>query len=189
MSQGKAREGPVSPDAFYEAAKVLDGLKRKKVIADWAVYGAVAYIFHEEPIETGDMDVFVVVKDDADYFLNVFAALREQGPMTHEAATFLLGGVPVQVFPTVGKPLWEDVVQQAVVGNIGDQPVKVASREHLIILALTAFRPAKDWGRIVQLYQRADHQKLRALLERFDTDGELTRRLQFLTTRYPGSAP
>lgn len=70
-------------------------------------------------------------------------------------------------------------------GSIGDQPIKVASREHLIILALISFRPAKDWGRIVQLHQRADHERIKALLERIDTDGELAKRLQFLTTRYP----
>ncbi len=158
----------------------MNSLKRRRVVRDWVIYGAVAYTAHEEPIETRDLDILVTVSGDAEYFGKVFPALRELGPIVGDAATFMLHGVPVQVFPATGNPLWEDVVRGAVPAKIGDQNVKVASREHLIVLALKAFRPGKDWGRIVQLHAKADRRKLDALIKKFDTRGELRRRLDRL---------
>lgn len=168
-------------EPFRRIAVALNQLKRGRVVRDWVIYGAVAYTFHEEPIETADLDVLVLVGSDADYFERVFPALRELGPMVGDAATFLIYGIPVQVFPAQGNPLWEDTLRGAVRGRIGNVPVKVASREHLIVLALVSYRPGKDWGRIAQLYQKADTRKLYELLRRFD-NGErlLHRRLERL---------
>jgi hypothetical protein len=166
---------------FRLVALSMNDLKRRRVIRDWVVYGAVAYIAHEEPVETLDMDILVAVSGDKEYFSKVFPALRQLGPLVGEAATFMLHGIPVQVFPATGNALWEDVIRGAVPVMIGDQDAKVASREHLIVLALKAYRPGKDWGRIVQLYAKADRRKLGALIKKFDAGGELRRRLDRLT--------
>ncbi len=162
---------------FRQAFAALNSLKRRRIITDWALYDAVGYIYYEEVIVTRDVDVFVSVRVESDYYKKVLKALRSYGPMVSEAATFQIGALLVQVFPATGHPLWEDVVRSAVKTRVGGEPVKVASREHLIILALLRFHPARDVPRIGQLYPNADKQVLASLLRRFDENGQLAKRL------------
>lgn len=164
---------------FYEVFKTMNRLKDEGMVRDWAVYGAVAYIFHEEPIETHDIDIMVLADTDAEYAA-VFRSLSRFGQAVPASMNFLIYGVQVQVFPTSIKPVYRHALLHAVNGRVGDQPVKVASREHLIVLALDPFRPGKDWGRIVQLVERADKGEVERLLRRFDQDGRLRRNLERL---------
>jgi predicted nucleotidyltransferase len=93
---------------------------------------------------------------------------------------YVLGGVPVQMFPSTTKPLYRDTVEKARTARIGNLRVKVASPEHLIVLYLEAFRE-KDQFRIHHLLRVADETRLHSLLERFDDEKRtLTRRLQEL---------
>lgn len=167
-------------DHFHNVAKALNELKGYGTFRDWVIYDAVAFTFHEEPIETYDMDVLVLVDNEDNFAYKVFPALDKVGRRVGEGAMFLVSGVPVHVLPSTGNAVLGDVVRGAVSGKIGDQPVKVASREHLILLALIRFQPGKDWGRIVQLYPTADKQRLAKLLERFDEEGTLRERLERL---------
>lgn len=175
----------INPDIgyFHQIAATLNRLKRGGVFGEWVIYGAVAYIFHEEPIETGDMDVLVLVDSDDDYVYQVLPALEEVGRHTGKQGTFLIHGLPVQVLSSTSHRVYEEVVRLAINGKIGDQPVKVASREHLIFLGLVRFEP-KDWGRVVQLHRTANRRKLRTILERFDESGEFRRRLHWLLSGY-----
>ena len=52
-------KGPEFP-SFYDAFVLMNRLKKAGVVRDWAVYGAGAFIFYEEPIETGDLDIMVL---------------------------------------------------------------------------------------------------------------------------------
>ena len=45
-----------------ETLEVLNGLKDKALIDDYAVGGGIATIFYTEPVFTYDLDVFVIVK-------------------------------------------------------------------------------------------------------------------------------
>jgi hypothetical protein len=159
---------------------VLNELKRKKVINDWVIYGAVAFIYWDEPVVTFDVDIFVTTAVEADYYSKVLSALGRYGPVVKEAATFSIGGVLVQVFPATGHELWEDLINHAVSAKVDGEPVRIASREHLIVLALQRFDPVKDVPRISRLYEKADHGKVDSLLKRFDKDGVLTAKLRRL---------
>jgi predicted nucleotidyltransferase len=93
---------------------------------------------------------------------------------------YVLGGVPVQIFPSTTMPLYRDTVESAAQFRIGGLRVNFASIEHLILLYLQAFRD-KDQLRIRSLYRLADGAQLNELLHRFDDAEErLTRRLQEL---------
>jgi hypothetical protein len=138
------------------------------VFHEWVIIGAVAYIFHDQPHYTRDMDVLVMAGSVEDYenvVLPALAAVARQVPRTEN--TFLLSGVPVQILSGNENAIVEDVVKGAVPGRIGDQRVKVASREHTILLALIRFSP-DDWGRIERLLKGADVAKLRRLIRKFD---------------------
>ena len=162
----------------------MNRLRQEGIVRDWAVYGAVAYSFHEEPVSTRDIDI-IVLADDMEY-AKVFSAMSRLAKPAPGTMDFLVGDLPVQVFPTsINSPLFEDALKQATEVDIAGEPGKVLPREHLIILPLQAFRPAKDYGKIMGLLPRADPRKLELLLERFDIDGKLAEKLRWLTSGPP----
>ena len=164
--------------SFTEAFRALNGLKRRKVIRDYVVIGAVAATTYMEPVFTEDIDVIVLVDTDEEYrstFLAISRHAEAQDGM-HQ----VLGGVPVQLFPSTTMPLYRDTLEGARQVRVGNLRVKFASAEHLIILYLLAFRE-RDHLRIRSLLRNIDEGQLRYLLERFDDgEGTLTGRLQGL---------
>ena len=53
--------------SFTDAFRVLNGLKRRLVIRDYVVIGAVAATAYMEPIFTEDIDIIVLVDSDEEY--------------------------------------------------------------------------------------------------------------------------
>ena len=164
--------------SFSDAFRILNGLKRRKVIRDYVVIGAIAATAYMEAIFTEDIDVIVLVDSDEEYlraFRRVGELAEGQDGMHH-----IIGGVPVQMFPSSTKPLFRDTLEQALPVKFGRLKSKFASAEHLILLYLEPFRE-KDRLRILNLIPNADMPKLRGLLKRFDDEkGTLASRLQEL---------
>jgi len=163
--------------AFSDAIRTLNALKRRRVLKDYAIIGAVAATAYMEPMFTEDLDVIVLVDTDEEY-LRVFRRVAQEAE-GQEGMHYILGGVPVQMFPTTTKPLYRDTLDNANPAKVGGLRVKVASPEHLILLFLEAFRD-KDRFRIRSLLPRVNMSYLERLLEEFDEEGSLTRRLQTL---------
>lgn len=163
---------------FTEAFRVLNGLKKRKFIRDYVVIGAVAATTYMEPVFTEDIDVIVLVDTDEEY-RSTFAAISEiaDGQVgMHQ----VLGGVPVQLFPSTTMPLYRDTLEGARKVRVGNLRVNIASAEHLILLYLLAFRE-RDHLRVRNLLRNIDEGRLRYLLERFDDgEGTLAGRLQGL---------
>ena len=153
--------------SFIDAFRVLNGFKRRRVIRDYVVIGAVAATAYMEPIFTEDIDIIVLVDSDEEY-LSTFrriAELAEAQDGMHQT----LGGVPVQLFPSTTKPLYLSTLEGARLSRIGRMRVKIASPEHLVLLYLEAFR-AKDQFRVRFLLPNSDSDQLQQLLERFDDE-------------------
>ena len=148
----------------------MNGFRRRGVIKDYAVIGAVAATAYMEPMFTEDVDVIVLVDTDEDY-LAVFQAIASESE-GQDGMHQILGGVPVQLFPSNTMPLYRDTVEQARQVHVGNLKIKIAAPEHLILLYLLAFRD-KDHVRVRYLLRDADEERLDALLERFD-DAENT---------------
>lgn len=172
------REGATPLMSFEEAIRVLNNLKRRKVIGDYVLIGAVAATAYMEPIFTEDLDIIVLADTEKEYqrtFRRVAEIAEGSQGMHH-----VLGGVPVQIFPTSTKPLYRDTLEQARPARVENLRVKVASPEHLTLLYLEAFRE-KDKLRIQRLLGRVDKERLSTLLVRFDDEeATLTRKLQTL---------
>ena len=138
-----------------------------------------------EAIFTEAIDVIVLVASDEEYL----RSFRRVGELAEgqEGMHHIMGGVPVQMFPSNTKPLFRDALDNALLARFGRLRSKFASPEHLILLYLEPFRE-KDRLRIMSLVPNADISKLRSLLERFDDEkGTLARRLQELYgTSLPG---
>ena len=164
--------------SFINALDALNDFKRRGVIKDYAVIGAVAAKAYMEPMFTEDLNVIVLVDTDDDY-LAVFQSIANESD-GQEGMHQVLGGVPVQLFPSTIMPLYRDTVEQARQVRIGNLKVKIAAPEHLILLYLLAFRD-RDQDRIRLLSGGADQERLTGLLERFDdAENTLASRLEDL---------
>lgn len=164
--------------AFVDAISALNGLKRRRVIRDYAIIGAVAATAYMEPMFTEDIDVVILVDNDEEY-LRAYGVITEQAE-AQEGMHHILEGVPIQLFPSTIMPLYRDAVEQANKVRIDNVRAKVATAEHLILLYLIANRP-RDRLRIGYLIEDADESKLQSLMERFDDPQKtLAGRLQSL---------
>ncbi len=164
--------------AFIDAVAALNGFKRRRIIRDYAIIGAVAATAYMEPIFTEDIDVIILVDTDEEY-LKAYGIIAGQAE-GQEGMHLILGGVPIQLFPSTIMPLYRDAVEQANKVRIDNARSKVATAEHLILLYLTANRP-RDRLRVGYLIEDADESKLQSLLERFDDQQKtLAVRLQSL---------
>ena len=164
--------------SFVDAIRALNRLKRRRVLRDYVVFRAVAATAYMEPILTEDLDIIVLVDSDEEY-IRTFRRVGESADAM-EGMHFVLGGVPVQMFPSTTKPLYRDAFENARSTRMGGLRVKLASPEHLVVFYLEAFRE-KDHHRIQTLLPRSSSDHIRRLLERFDDeDGRLASRLQTL---------
>ncbi len=164
--------------SFADAIRRLNDLKQRGLIRDYAVIGAVAATAYVEPVLTQDVDVVVLVDSDDEFwetYRRVGDAAEGIDGMHH-----ILGGRPVQMFPSTIKPIYRDTLTAARQTRIGDAMVKVASPEHLVALALGAFR-YKDKLRIAELLelQGTDREGIWRLIGEFDDeDGSLAERFR-----------
>ena len=124
--------------SFTEAFRALNRLKQRKVIRDYVVIGAVAATNYMEPVFMEDIEVVVLVDTDEEY-RSTLAAIAQQAE-ARDGMHQILGGVPVQVFPSTIMPLYRDALESARQIRVDNLRVKFASAEHLILLYLLAFR-------------------------------------------------
>ncbi|MGH9341963.1 MAG: hypothetical protein ACRD1R_20835 [Acidobacteriota bacterium] len=123
--------------SFTDAIGILNLLKRRKIIRDYVLIGAVAATAYMEPIFTEDLDVIILVDNDEEY-AQTFRQVAEFAEGL-DGLHHILSGVPVQMFPTTLKPLYRDTLDKAHLARIGYQRVKIPSSEHLILLYLETF--------------------------------------------------
>ncbi len=162
--------------SFADAIRRLNDLKRRRLIRDYVVIGAVAAAAYVEPVLTEYIDVVVLVDTD-DEFWGVYRRVGD-GAEGLEGMHHILGGRPVQIFPSTMKPIYRDALTKARQSRIGNVRVKIASPEHLVMLALEAFR-YKDKLRIAELLAlpHTDREAVWKLIEEFDDeDGTLAER-------------
>lgn len=164
--------------SFADSLRALNGLKRRKVIRDYVVIGAVAATRYMEPVFTEDIDVIVLIETDEEY-RSTFRAVAQHAE-AQDGMHQVPGGVPVQLFPSNIMPLYQDTLEAALPVRLGNIRVKIATPEHLILLYLLAFRE-KDQIRVRYLLGNIEEGRLERLLGRFDdAEGTLARRLQNL---------
>lgn len=158
--------------------RVFNTLKRKRAIRDYAIFGAVAATRYMEPMYTEDMDILVLADTDEEYAA-IYWTVRPIAERVQDF-TFVISGTQVQVMPTTLGALYRDALLTAQTVRIGTLRTKIVDREHLILMALRAYRP-KDRVRILSVLPGADKVYLRELLAKFDDErGTLAQRLGVL---------
>jgi hypothetical protein len=158
------------------ALRVLNGLVEAGVVARYAIGGAVGAIFWSEPVDTTDLDVFVLLPRPAHPLAplqDLYAHLADLGYQP-EHEFIRIEGMPVQfLLAEDATGLTRDALEHAVkVPFSDDTPAWVLGPEHLAAIALQTGR-SKDYLRVSQLLSQAqlDRPVLGELLERFGLAG------------------
>ncbi|MCM8785297.1 MAG: nucleotidyltransferase [Candidatus Omnitrophica bacterium] len=152
--------------------EVLNELKEKGLIKDYAIGGAIAALRWTEPFFTRDLDVFVIpIKEYSEKevieFKKIYDFLQEKGYNEWIEQWLIIEGIPVEFIPAEG--ISKEAVENAVEIEFEGIKTKVITPEYLIIMFLKAFRE-KDKLKINLLLQQSeiDMNKLKELLKKYN---------------------
>lgn len=156
-------------EEFSEALILLNELREKEIIKDYAIGGGHALIYHEVKYGSVDLDIFaIIVSEDSFGMLQpVYRYFLKRG---HKAKGehIYIGDIPIQILPNVS-PLHNNAVEEADKVEVKGIPTKVIGVEHLIALSLISFRQTDKW-RIGELLPKADKELLGRILSRFGNE-------------------
>lgn len=157
-----------STSRLMEAAlRVLNDMEAKGILRSHAIGGAMALLFHTEPVATFDLDIFCLVPESGPLvsLAPIYDFLRAGG---HEVAAehVVIGGVPVQFIPAYNA-LVTEALEAAEPKTFGQTSTRVLRLEHLLAIMLQTDRP-KDRQRAALLATSAsfDNPRLEGILAR-----------------------
>ncbi|MDP3025491.1 MAG: hypothetical protein Q8O10_08140 [candidate division Zixibacteria bacterium] len=158
---------------------VLNQLRKKGLIKNYAIGGGIATIFYVEPFFTYDLDVFIipsgtVKKQNLILLSPIYNYLQAKG-YKWKGEHILIEGVPVQFIPA--DEFEKEAVARAKAVEYEGVKTKVMAPEYLVALLLRAGRK-KDMEKTEKLLEQTkiDRRKLRAILRKYG----LTRKFDLL---------
>ena len=133
-----------------KVAVLLNEMVEQGIIADYAVFGAVAQMRYTEAVVTLDADILVAVTepDKPDVLSPIYAFCRERGYLP-EGEAVRVGDWPVQFIPAFSK-LTREAIRDAEIGDLDGIPLRVTRADYLAVIALSVGR-AKDFARVLAL--------------------------------------
>jgi len=150
---------------MIEVLRTLNQLKRTGIINDYAIGDAHAVAYYLEPLVTYDLDVFVLVETDHDFYTlrSYLKRVKIRGAHT------IIDDIPVHLLPGTLHPFINEAVKTAKKIRIKGMGTKVLTVEYLIVSLLMAFR-LKDKMAIPDLIELANKKKLKSLVNRFSDE-------------------
>lgn len=156
-----------------ELAKLLNEMCQQGIIANYALFGAVAQMRYTEPVATLDADVLVAVpgEERLDVLKPIYEFCATRGfPPKGEAIE--VGSWPVQFIP-VFSPLTREALEEAETVDFEGVPLRVVRAVHLALIALSVGR-GKDFARILALLETGsvNRQEIEELAHKHDFTNE-----------------
>ena len=158
-----------------ETLRVLNELKQKGLIKDYAIGGGIAALRWIEPFFTQDLDIFVLLKEEANekgliILTPIYEYLKSKG-YVWKGQWIMIEGVPVDLFPA--DPLEKEAVEQAQEAEYEGVRTKVIIPEYLIALFLRTGRD-KDLRKIEMLLEQCeiDRERLYRILNEYNLYGK-----------------
>lgn len=148
---------------------VINELKEKGLIKDYAIGGGIATLFYTEPFLTYDLDIFILTETTSTQAIidlsPIFEYLKKKG-YYWKGEHILIEGVPVQFI--YADELEKEAVEKARIAEYEGVKTKVIAPEYLIAILLRAGRK-KDIEKVEKLLQEAeiDKEELRKILDKF----------------------
>ena len=152
-----------------ETLEVLNSLKDKALVDNYAIGGGIATIFYTEPIFTYDLDVFVIVESRSAggviSLTSIYDYLTSKG-YTWKGEHIAIEDLPVQFIP-VESGIEKEAVDNAKEVTYAGVKTKILSAEYLIAIAIKVGR-RKDFDKIGRLLEQAkiDKKALEAILKK-----------------------
>ena len=146
------------------------------VVECYAIGGAMAATFYVEPLLTFDLDVFVILPQDAGNLLSLarlYGELRSRGHV-EEGECVLIEGVPVQFVPAYNA-LLEEALREARETLYEEVSARVVRAEHLIAICLPGRDKDRERVRILREQAELDMSYLAGVLPRHGLEGEWKR--------------
>ncbi len=133
-----------------EVARLLNAMVEARVIAGYAVFGAVAQMRYTEAVVTLDADILVEVAEPTvlDLLGPIYRFCEERGYQP-EGEAIRVGDWPVQLIPAFSA-LTHEAMENAEVAEIDGVPIRVVGPDYLAVIALSVGR-SKDLARILAL--------------------------------------
>lgn len=156
--------------------QVLNELERDGVVECYAIGGAMAATFYVEPLLTFDLDVFVILPQDAGNLLSLaplYGELRSRGHV-EEGECVLIEGVPVQFVPAYNA-LLEEALREARETLYEEVSARVVRAEHLIAICLPGRDKDRERVRILREQAELDMSYLAGVLQRHGLEGKWKR--------------
>lgn len=150
--------------------EILNELREKGLIENFAVGGGIATIFFTEPAFTYDLDVFIIVKagsyEKIISLTPIYNFLRSKG-YTWKGEHIVIEDMPVQFIPAASN-LEKEAIENALGVTYSDVKTRVIPAEYLIAIALKAGR-AKDFEKVARLFEQAkiDKESLKEVLRKY----------------------
>lgn len=132
---------------------IINQMERDGVIGRYAIGGAIAATLYVEPIQTYDLDIFVIFPVSPSGLISaspIYTYLAAHGYRA-EGEAINIEGWPVQFLP-VFNPLTDEALTMAQDVQFGDTPTRVLTAEHLAAIMLQTGRP-KDYARLAQFIE------------------------------------
>jgi len=155
------------------ALNVLNELKEKGLIKDYAIGGAIAALRWTEPFFTQDLVIFILLKKEAGekglvILSPIYEHLKSKG-YVRKGHWIMIEGVPVDIFPA--DPLEKEAIEEAEEAEYEGVKTKVIIPEYLIALFLRAGRD-KDLRKVQMLLEQCeiDRERLQSILTQYDLD-------------------
>ena len=161
---------------------VINQLEQAGLIGRYAIGGAVAATRYIEPIQTYDLDIFVILPVLPSGLISltpIYSDLTQRG-YAPQGECIVIEGWPVQFLP-VYNPLTEEALAQAMDVEFGSTPTRVFSAEQLAAIMLETGRP-KDHARLIQYFE--SNALDRAVLERIVARHGLTSKWETFRRRF-----
>jgi hypothetical protein len=142
---------------------VINQLEQEGLVERYAIGGAIAATRYIEPIQTYDLDIFVMLPLSPSGLISIspiYTYLTQRG-YTPQKECIIVEGWPVQFLPVYNQ-LTEEALERAIEVKFGLTPTRVLSAEYLGAIMLETGR-SKDHARLIQFFE---HDALdRAVLE------------------------
>lgn len=134
--------------------RVINELKAKGAITDYAIGGGMGVMYYAEPVLTYDFDVICVFPEKAGGTIDpspIFRTLKAIGYAPGDEDRVDIGGVPVQFIPA-SQGLMCEALEHATDVSIAGVPARVIGLEYLMANMLALFR-AKDRAKLALLLE------------------------------------
>jgi len=154
-----------------KAINIINELKKKNLIEDYAIGGGIAALFYIEPFLTYDLDIFITLppkeKEKKLIVLSpIFDYLKKKG-CSWKGEHIIVEGIPVQFIPA--DELEEEAMNNAKTILYEGVETKVVTPEYLIAILFRAGRK-KDLEKVEKLLTQAeiDEKKLNDILNSYN---------------------